>query len=101
MGNRKLFEFYVCFSHVTHARYISRLNMASGLVSSALSGIHERPECQLKSKRVASVIKDADDLLKVISEPQNLHHFDTFSRNLLPQLECCFQGYFLNRERIH
>ena len=42
MGNRKLFEFHVCFSHVTHARYISRLNMASGLVSSALSGIHER-----------------------------------------------------------
>ena len=49
---------------------------------------------QLKSKRVASVIKDADDLLKLVSKAQNLDHFDTFSRNLLAELKCCFQGDF-------
>ena len=74
--------------------------MASGLVRSAISRIHERPECQVKSKRAASVIKDADDLLKVISEPINLDHFDTFSRDLVAKLESCFQGEFVNRERV-
>ena len=70
------------------------------LIRSAISRIHERPECQVKSKRVASVIKDADDLLKVISEPINLDHFDTFSRDLVAKLESCFQGEFVNRERV-
>ena len=48
-----------------------------------------------------SVIKDADDLLRVISEPSNLDHFNTFSRKLIVKLESCFQDhYILNRERV-
>ena len=96
---------HVCFGHVINAclfyMYVQNVDMASGLVRSALSGIHERPECQVKTKRVASVVKDADDLLRVISEPSNLDHFDTFSRNLVVKLESCFQGHdTLNRERV-
>ena len=92
--------FHLCFGHVTCAYVQTSYKMASGLVRSAISRIHQRPECQVKSKRVASVIKDADDLLKVISEPINLDHFDTFSRDLVAKLESCFQGEFVNRERV-
>ena len=100
IGNRKSLAFHLCFGHVTCACVQTSYKMASGLVRSAISRIHERSECQVKSKRVASVIKDADDLLKVISEPVNLDHFDTFSRDLVAKLESCFQGECVNRERV-
>ena len=53
--------------------------MASGLVRAAISGISERPECQVKS---ATIVKKAEALLTAISDPMNIDHFDTFSTRL-------------------
>ena len=75
--------------------------MASGLVRSAISGISERPKCQVKSARVTSIVSDAELLLKTISEPENIDHFDSFSHELLTKMEECFDAKKpLNRERV-